>query len=97
MVFAEAQAMGVPVVSFRNGGISEVVRDGETGLMAAEGDQGALADHLLRYLSDEPFRYACSRRAVEWIGEQFDLRKQTRLLETFYREAEGMSVCAPAV
>lgn len=97
MVFAEAQAMGVPVVSFRNGGISEVVRDGETGLLAAEGDQGALADHLLRYLSDEPFRYACSRRAVEWIGEQFDLRKQTRLLETFYREAEGMSACAPAV
>ncbi len=84
MVFAEAQAMGVPVVSFRHGGIPEVIRDGETGLLAPERDYEALAQHLLRCLTDDAFWRACSRRAPEWIEQQFDLHKQTRELEGIY-------------
>ena len=36
MVFAEAQAMCLPVVSSNSGGIPEVVRTGETGLLSAQ-------------------------------------------------------------
>ncbi|MEM9903511.1 MAG: glycosyltransferase, partial [Cyanobacteria bacterium P01_D01_bin.44] len=43
MVFAEAQAMQVPVVGFATGGIPEVVRHGETGLLVPEKDVNALA------------------------------------------------------
>lgn len=85
-VFTESQAMGVPVVSFEIGGIPEAVRHGETGLLAPEGDHHVLAQHLLRYLTDEAFRRACSQRAVQWTAERFDLHEQTHQLEDIYEE-----------
>jgi colanic acid/amylovoran biosynthesis glycosyltransferase len=86
MVFAEAQAMGVPVVSFRIGGIPEVVRDGETGLLAPEHDCEALARHIIRYLQDEPFWQKSRREAIDWAKCRFDLYRQTRELESIYVE-----------
>lgn len=47
----EAMATGMPVVSTRHSGIPELVEDGRSGLLAAEGDHAALADALIR-LSD---------------------------------------------
>lgn len=49
----EAMATGMPVVSTRHSGIPELVEDGVSGLLAAEGDYAALADALVR-LSDSP-------------------------------------------
>jgi len=84
IVFTEAQAMGVPVVSCRHAGIPEVIRDGETGLLAPERDDKTLAEHLLRYLTDQAFWAACSQRAPEKIAERFDLHQQTHELEQIY-------------
>lgn len=84
MVFAEAQAMGLPVVSSISGGIPEVVRHEETGLLAPEGDSGLLADHLVRLLTDSAFWQSCSARGKEWIAKRFDLRNQTQELEDIY-------------
>jgi glycosyltransferase involved in cell wall biosynthesis len=86
MVFAEAQAMGTPVVGSRCGGIPEAVCDGETGLLAPERDVTALATHLHRFLTDDAFWQSCSVRATAWVRERFDLHKQTRLLENIYEE-----------
>jgi glycosyltransferase involved in cell wall biosynthesis len=86
MVFLEAQAMGAPVVSSLHGGIPEAVQDGKTGLLAPEGDHNTLAQHILRFLQDEPFRKECTARGREWVAHQFDLRKQTGLLEEMYAE-----------
>ena len=47
VVFAEAQAMGLPVVSTTNGGIPEVVADGETGFLTPEQDWSSLTQSLL--------------------------------------------------
>lgn len=86
MVGLEAQAMGRPVVGFRTGGIPEAVRHEETGLLAAEGDSPKLSEYILRYLNDTAFWQASSTRAVQWIGERFDLQKQTAILEDIYEE-----------
>jgi len=86
MVFAEAQAMGVPVVSSLHGGIPEVVSDGVTGLLAPERDHDRLAQHIIRFFSDDTFWNHCSRRAVSWIARKFDLRQQTAYLEEIYRD-----------
>jgi colanic acid/amylovoran biosynthesis glycosyltransferase len=84
MVFAEAQSTGLPVVSCYHGGVPEVVRDGQTGLLAPERDSLVLASHILRFLTDDAFWQACSTRATRWIDERFDLVKQTRELEQIY-------------
>lgn len=59
----EAMALGVPVVTTPISGIPELVRDGETGYLAAAGDASALADALTRAL-DNP----AAARAVGAAG-----------------------------
>jgi colanic acid/amylovoran biosynthesis glycosyltransferase len=76
--------MNVPVVASRHAGIPEAVVDGETGLLASERDEKELAEQILRFLTDEPFRNACTRRGGDWIATQFDLIRQTSLLEDIY-------------
>lgn len=86
MVFLEAQAMGVPVASFRHGGIPEAVEHGQTGLLADEGDIEGLAKNILRFLEDPVYREECSVRARARALEQFDIRERTILLEELYDE-----------
>lgn len=52
----EAMACRRPVVASRVGGLPEAVIDGETGLLAPPGDPHALADSLVRLLSDAALR-----------------------------------------
>jgi glycosyltransferase involved in cell wall biosynthesis len=48
----EALAVGTPVIATRTGGVGEVVRDGENGLIVEPGDVDALADAVRRYFAD---------------------------------------------
>lgn len=64
----EAFAAGVPVVATRAGGLPEMVKDGETGLLSPVGDPEALADRLVRLASDGPLASKVAeggRRLVE--------------------------------
>lgn len=85
MVFAEAQAMGLPVASFETGGIPEAVVHGETGLLARERDLAGLVQNIVALLSDasmwERFSDAGRRRACQL----FDIYRQTAALEDIYR------------
>lgn len=86
IVFLEAQSMGVPVVSFRHGGIPEAVEHGTTGLLADERDWRGLAAHLAELFRDEARWQQMSRTARERTVRDFDLARQTRALETIYEE-----------
>jgi colanic acid/amylovoran biosynthesis glycosyltransferase len=83
-VFSEAQAMGVPVVSFQHGGIPETMQDGITGLLAPERDVPMLTAHLLRYLQDDAFWTASREQGMHWVRQAFDVRRQTARLEELY-------------
>jgi colanic acid/amylovoran biosynthesis glycosyltransferase len=91
MVFAEAQAMGTPVVSFQHGGIPEVVLHGETGLLAPEGDSHKLAEYLVQLLENDQIWQQFAKRGISWVQKQFNLKPQTRQLEAIYQQ-----VCRPA-
>ena len=84
MVFAEAQAMGIPVVSTIHGGIPEVVLNRVTGLLSPERDYESLASALSSLLSDEELWQNFHHAALERIEQYFDLATQTVLLETIY-------------
>jgi glycosyltransferase involved in cell wall biosynthesis len=55
IVTIEAMALGKPVVAAANGGPTEIITDGENGLLAAYGDADALASAILRYLDNPEF------------------------------------------
>jgi colanic acid/amylovoran biosynthesis glycosyltransferase len=86
MVFAEAQAMGLPVASFAIGGIPEAVEHGITGLLAPERDIDALADNIVSLLTDASLWRRFSAAGQERVKRLFDLRKQTAKLEQIYHE-----------
>ena len=52
----EALAVGTPVVATSVGGVPEIVRDGENGLLVPPGDPAALAAALRRFLGDAELR-----------------------------------------
>ena len=66
IVVLEAMAMGIPVVGTRVGGIPEIIRDRETGLLVAPRDSSALAGAFkyLRFSPDEGLRMGQRGRAM---------------------------------
>jgi glycosyltransferase involved in cell wall biosynthesis len=75
----EANACGLPVVASRSPGLVESVRDGETGILVTHGDHRALADALVRLLTDRETRLRLAAGAIRW-ARTFDW-------ETCYRES----------
>jgi colanic acid/amylovoran biosynthesis glycosyltransferase len=85
LVVLEAMAMGLPVISFAPGGVTDAILDGETGLLALERDEEALADHLDRALGDPELCRRMGDAGRARVREHFDLRKQTAKLEEIYK------------
>jgi colanic acid/amylovoran biosynthesis glycosyltransferase len=56
VALVEAMAAGIPVVTTPVAGIPELVRDGETGLLTAPGDDASLAAAIARLLADGALR-----------------------------------------
>ncbi len=86
VVLAEAAALGLPIVSARVGGIPEVVRDGETGLLVEEDDWEGLTDMAGQLIADPERRAALGRAAHRYARETFELSAQVEKLDAFYDE-----------
>jgi glycosyltransferase involved in cell wall biosynthesis len=84
MVFAEAQAVGTPVVSTVHGAIPEAVCDEVTGVLCPERAVEPLAEALLRFLRDDAFWRSNSERGIAWVRDHFDIAMQTKKLEAIY-------------
>jgi glycosyltransferase involved in cell wall biosynthesis len=67
LVFAEAMACGCPVVASNVGGISDLVRNEETGLLVPQKDPGALALAICRLLADDTLRARLTRSALKHV------------------------------
>lgn len=67
----EAVLCGVPVVAFDVAGTSEVIRDGETGLLVRDGDLAGFARKLDLLVRDEELRKRLGRGAVEFGRSYF--------------------------
>ncbi|MHB9072610.1 MAG: glycosyltransferase family 4 protein [Desulfobaccales bacterium] len=87
LVFLEAAAAGLPVIATRRGGIPEVVRDGETGLLLSRPDDHAeLAAKIIRLLDDAPLRQRLGLQGRERVRADFSWQKIAGTLEAFYDE-----------
>ncbi|MFB0833897.1 glycosyltransferase [Arthrobacter halodurans] len=84
MVFLEAAAAGLPVVSYRSGGVPEAVADGVTGLLAPEGDNAGLTAHLRTLLDDAGLAARMGSAGRRRVLAEFDVGVRTAALEDAY-------------
>ena len=86
LVYLEAQACGVPVVAFANGGIPAVVRDGETGFLVPPMDQQAFVDRLDRLVGDAELRRRLGANARLHVEQHHDSEAWAKTLADLLSE-----------
>lgn len=84
-VFIEAQAAGTPPVATRVGGIPDVVRDGETGLLVPPEDPAALGSAMETLLRDEAKREAFRQNGLLNL-ERYDWSRIAHEMAEIYQE-----------
>jgi D-inositol-3-phosphate glycosyltransferase len=97
LVAAESLACGTPVVATRVGGLTSIVRDGETGLLVPWRDAGLFAERLRRVLQDDALRTRLARNARESVlGYGWDRVADAHLeLYSQVRTERSRSLVAP--
>lgn len=84
----ESMWAGVPAVGTDSGGVSEVIRHGETGYLIPVGDSGALAERLLELLADDGKRREMGAAAREYVRKEYTAEKMTKRMEILYTEEQ---------
>jgi len=63
----ESFSQGKPVIASRIGGIPEIVKEGETGLLFEAGDSLDLREKILEMLGNRDRAIQMGRNAREWV------------------------------
>jgi glycosyltransferase involved in cell wall biosynthesis len=85
----EAMRAGLPVVATDVGGISESVREGETGFLTPHGDVGHLRDALARLIAEPALRQALGAAGNQLWRAQFTASKMAMQTVEVYKRALG--------
>ena len=88
LVFAEAMACGCPVVASNVGGIGDLVKDGETGMVVSQKDPEALALGICHVLADETLHARLRRGGLAHIQGNYT---QTAIAGRYAELLEGVA------
>lgn len=88
LVYLKAGAYGLPVVATRSGGVTDAVKDGETGLLADSGDVVSIADAVLRLLTEPELATRMGRANRLW-AEKLTWERNASQQYKAYREVFG--------
>lgn len=89
LVNVEAISMATPVVAARVGGIPEIVRDGEEGLLFAPGDAASLTEKLATLLCDVELRKRLGNNGRDRYLRTFELKQRVKNHARFLEDSRG--------
>ena len=72
IVYLEASAAGLPVISGDSGGAPDAVLDGETGYVVPGRSVTALAERITGLLADPDRARAMGQRGLAWVEQEWD-------------------------
>ncbi|PIQ96466.1 MAG: hypothetical protein COV67_09400 [Nitrospinae bacterium CG11_big_fil_rev_8_21_14_0_20_56_8] len=86
-VFIEAMASRTAVVATPVGGITDMVRDGQTGLLVGENNPAAIADAVCTLLDSPDIKNRIEDEGYKWVRERFDWESIAESYLRLYRSA----------
>ncbi|MEB3278562.1 MAG: glycosyltransferase [Lyngbya sp.] len=89
MPVAEAMVAGVPVIVSDGGGLPELVENGKSGLVVERSNSDALAEAILKLLTDETLRKSMGKAGHKRAVEQFSFEKVAGDLQQHYYQLCG--------
>ncbi|MEO6070033.1 MAG: glycosyltransferase [Chitinophagaceae bacterium] len=82
----EAQAANKPIVATKVGGISDIVVEGETALLADVTDTETFCKHLLTLVEDDALRKKLGDNSCQHVLQQFSYQRLVRDMGSLYNE-----------
>jgi glycosyltransferase involved in cell wall biosynthesis len=94
MAFAEAMALGLPVVGTPTGGMADAIQTGVNGVLVPRRAPAILADALTRLTADRDYRTRLGRAARATV-QAWTWERAARETEAVYRECLDGAVAGP--
>ena len=91
LVILEAMAVGRPVIASKVGGVMELIRDGENGLLVNSNRADLLADKVVNLLDNLRLRKELGEHAISSVKQKFSYMEVSRKLSSLYMEVIGDS------
>ena len=85
LVAVEALAAGTPVVATRTGGLPEIVKHNECGLLVPPRNPDALADSIIKMAKDESMRERMGSAGQHFVRGEFETEELCNRVEQIYR------------
>jgi glycosyltransferase involved in cell wall biosynthesis len=86
LVLQESMACGTPMVSFKIGGVPDLVRPGITGYLALPEDTQDFCDGIVKLLEDEPLRKKMSENCRDIALKEYSLDLQAQQYMQLYQQ-----------
>jgi glycosyltransferase involved in cell wall biosynthesis len=86
LALLEAMAAGVPAIATDVGGVADVLRNGDTGLLVPPADPEALAGAILRLAGDREFAAGLAERAARRVRDHFSSATMIAAYTRLYRD-----------
>jgi glycosyltransferase involved in cell wall biosynthesis len=90
LAILEAMALRRPVVATRVGGVPEMIDDGRNGLLVAPHDPKALADAIVRVLTDHPLADMIARAGYDFVHANFSVAHMVDAVSAIYQEGAAV-------
>jgi len=88
-IVLEAMALRIPVIATAVGGVPELIKSGESGLLVKAGDISGLSRAVLRLAADFEARKRLVEAAYQVVTDSFSFEKQMDLLSEVYQKGRA--------
>lgn len=86
LALSEGMSLSIPAVATDYGGNPYMVENGKNGLLVPEKDSVAMADAILKLISDKELYETLAKGAYEAYRSKFTAKKMTEQLESLYKK-----------
>lgn len=88
----EALAAGKACVASSVGGIGDIIKDGQNGLLVEAGDHSAISEAVLKLIGNEALRKEMGRNGRALVGERFTIDAMAENMARLYKEVAGRGI-----